>query len=495
MSAAFKTITLAGGGLVGSLLALVLARKGYKVEVFESRPDLRKEDISAGKSINLALANRGIKPLRDLGLMADIEKILITMSGRMVHIDGEQANLQAYGQNENEVIYSISRGQLNGYLMTQAENTGLVTFHFNHRIKSVNINEKTLLLSTINDNVAKNSTHHFDLIFGTDGANSPIRKAILGQSTHLENYQNDEQLLDHSYKELTIKASAEGKHKIEKNALHIWPRGNFMIIALPNLDGSFTVTLFLPIKSLPIKSLTIKNSPISSLPLKNSSISSTENNSVNIEMPSFSSINNSDELNQFFDQHFSDLKPLLDNLEHNFLNNPVGRLATVKCAPWSFENKALILGDAAHAIVPFHGQGMNCGFEDCDLVNQLLPNATEINDNFDWQEFFQSIEQQRKTNSDAIADMAIENYIEMRSSVAQADYLLKKQCAFKIQQWFPKRFSPRYAMVMFEHRTYREAFDLGEKHKIMLNELLETVNNIDQLTIEMAEGLLDKYRL
>jgi len=470
-----KTITLAGGGLVGSLLALVLAQKGYKVVVFESRPDLRKADISAGKSINLALANRGIKPLKDLGLMADIEKMLITMRGRMVHIDGEQANLQPYGQNENEVIYSISRGELNSYLMTQAENTGLVTFHFNHRITAIDLHNQELSLLNNNLNGAHPVEHHFELIFGTDGANSPLRKAILEQSSSLLNYQNDEQILDHSYKELTIKANAEGNHKIEKNALHIWPRGNFMIIALPNLDGSFTVTLFLPIKNL--------------APANKANIL------TNIKMPSFSTIFNIEELNHFFDLHFSELKPLLDNLEHEFFNNPVGHLATVKCAPWSFEDKALILGDAAHAIVPFHGQGMNCGFEDCDLVNQLLPKASELNDDFNWQTFFQTVEQQRKTNSDAIADMAIENYIEMRSSVAQAEYLLKKQCAFKIQQWFPKRFTPRYAMVMFEHRPYREAFDLGEKHKTMLNELLENINDVEQLTEEMAEGLLDKYQL
>jgi len=470
-----KKITLAGGGLVGSLLALVLARKGYKVEVFESRPDLRTTDISAGKSINLALANRGIKPLNDLGLMADIEKMLITMRGRMVHIDGEQASLQLYGQNENEVIYSISRGELNGYLITQAEKTGLVKFNFNHRVTAIDFSSQQLHLINNSEDGAYPIEHHFDLIFGSDGANSPVRKAILEQSGALANYQNDEQLLDHSYKELTIKASAEGTHKIEKNALHIWPRGNFMIIALPNLDGSFTVTLFLPIKSLPPTNKT--------------------NSSAAMQMPNFTTINNNDDLNQFFNQHFTDLKPLIDNLEADYFENPVGRLATIKCSPWSFENKALILGDAAHAVVPFHGQGMNCGFEDCDLVNQLLPHANELSDNFNWQEFFQSIEQKRKTNSDAIADMAIENYIEMRSSVAQADYLLKKQCAFKIQQWFPKRFSPRYAMVMFEHRPYREAFNLGEKHKSMLNELLETVNNIGQLTVEMAESLLDKYQL
>lgn len=348
-----KKITLAGGGLVGSLLALVLARKGYNVEVFESRPDLRNTNINVGKSINLALANRGIKPLNDLGLMADIEKMLITMRGRMVHIDSEQASLQLYGQNENEVIYSISRGELNGYLITQAEKTGLAKFHFNHRVTAIDFSSQQLHLTINSEDDAYSIEHHFNLIFGSDGAHSSVRKAILEQSGALANYQNDEQLLNHSYKELTIKASTEGTHKIEKNALHIWPRGNFMVIALPNLDGSFTVTLFLPIKSIPLTNKI--------------------NCSAAMQMPNFTTINNNDDLNLFFNQYFTDLKPLINNLEADYFENPVGRLATIKCSPWSFENKALILGDAAHAVVPFHGQGMNCGFEDCDLVNHYYP--------------------------------------------------------------------------------------------------------------------------
>jgi len=461
-----KKITLAGGGLVGSLLALVLAKKGYQVEVFESRPDLRKVDISAGKSINLALANRGIKPLQDLGLMADIEKMLIPMRGRLVHIDGESANLQPYGQNKQEVIYSISRGELNGYLINQAELTGKVTFYFEHRVNNIDFELNQLSLTHQGQTIHRNFTQ----LIGTDGANSPVRKAILAHSQADKNYQNDEQLLDHSYKELVIKANANGKHKIDKNALHIWPRGNFMIIALPNLDGSFTVTLFLPAQGKKTQHAELKQH-------------------------SFNQLQTIAQLNDFFDENFKDLTPLLDNLDTDFFTNPVGRLATIKCSPWSFSNKALILGDAAHAIVPFHGQGMNCGFEDCDLINQLLPNAESLNNDFDWQDFFQQVEQHRKINSDAIADMAIENYIEMRSDVMQDDYLLKKQCAFKINQWFPERFSPRYAMVMFEHRPYSEAFSLGETHKTMLNELVKTINNSEELSKDMAAQLLTKYLL
>ncbi|MEW6981903.1 FAD-dependent oxidoreductase [Colwelliaceae bacterium 6471] len=447
-----KTITLAGGGLVGSLLSLILARKGYQVEVFESRPDMRKEDISAGRSINLALANRGIKPLDDLGLMPKINEMLIPMRGRMVHIEGEQDNFQAYGQQADDVIYSISRGQLNSFLMTEAENTGLVNFHFNHKITHVDFENNQFTL----EHNRQSSVHGFEHLIGTDGANSQVRKAILDQGFT----ENSEQPLDHSYKELCIPADSNDKHKIDKNALHIWPRGEFMLIALPNLDGSFTVTLFMP----------------------------------NQGETSFESITNQAQINQFFEHYFADVKPLLDPLSETFLANPTGKLATIKCAPWSFKDKALIIGDAAHAVVPFHGQGMNCGFEDCDIIATLLP-KNEDSDAFDWQMFFSQVDQHRKVNADAIADMALENYIEMRDSVRKPQFLLQKQLAFQIQQWFPKRFIPRYAMVMFEHIPYSQAFAIGEKHRQLLNELTQSVKDVSQLHQQEAERLLDKYEL
>ncbi len=455
------TVTLVGGGLVGSLLALMLAKKGYQVDVFESRPDMRKVDISAGRSINLALANRGIQPLQDLGLMADIKKMLIPMSGRMVHIDGEESSFQQYGQTEQEVIYSISRGQLNSYLMTQAENTGKVKFHFEHRVNDIDFNSNTLSLTrtTTPDLTSSNGTdisYVFSQLIGTDGARSPVRQAI----NHATQAVLSEDILDHSYKELTILANNNGEHKLNKNALHIWPRGEFMLIALPNLDGSFTVTLFMP----------------------------------NQGYTSFSSIKTDKEINQFFDHHFIDIKPLLDDLVNAYQQNPTGKLATIKCHPWHYQDKALIIGDAAHAIVPFHGQGMNCGFEDCGSFDSLLPPAEQAYE-LNWQQLFQSVTEQRKLNADAIADMALENYVEMRDSVRQHDFLLKKEFAFKIQEWFPTRFTPRYAMVMFEHRPYSEAFALGKKHEQLLSELADSYSCASQLSQAQVLGLLDKYQL
>lgn len=446
-----ESITVAGGGLVGSLLALILARKGMEVEVYESRPDMRKTNISAGRSINLALANRGIKPLAELGLMEKVNKLLIPMRGRMVHVEGEPSVLQPYGQSEQEVIYSISRGELNSLLLSEAENTGLVKIHFEYRIQSVDLGKNELVMSNGEQQIAR----HFNRVIGTDGANSVIRDAILAaQQSELS-----VDVLDHAYKELHISPDNDGEHKIEKEALHIWPRGNFMLIALPNLDGSFTLTLFMPTEG----------------------------------EVSFEALHSDSEIMAFFSQHFAQVTPIIENLLETFKQNPTGKLATVKCSPWAYDDKALLLGDAAHAIVPFHGQGMNCGFEDCQaMADALNENAPE---QVQWSRLFSEVANQRKPNADAIADMALENYVEMRDSVMQSDFLLKKQFAFQLQQWFPKRFSPRYAMVMFEHRPYSEAFSLGEIHQQLLTELCDVFGQPQNMTEKQAVGMLEKYGL
>jgi kynurenine 3-monooxygenase len=447
------TITLAGGGLVGSLLSLILAKKGYQVEVFESRPDMRRVDISAGRSINLALANRGIKPLEELGLMPKINEMLIPMVGRMVHVEGEPAKLQPYGQQKHEVIYSIPRGQLNSFLLTEAEKTGLVNINFDTKITAVDLNTNQLMV-THRD---QTKTVTFSKIIGTDGANSVLRDAVLGGN---KDQQLSVDVLDHSYKELHISPGKQGQHKIEKNALHIWPRGNFMLIALPNLDGSFTVTLFMHSKG--------------------------EN--------SFATVNDDASINAFFDQYFANIKPDLENLVGSYTANPTGRLATIKCAPWNYADKGLIIGDAAHAIVPFHGQGMNCGFEDCQSIAELVPDAKHA-ETANWQKIFADIANLRKPNADAIADMALENYIEMRDSVIQPSFLKKKAFAFKLQQLFPERFTPRYGMVMFEHRPYHEAFELGKIHEQLLQELNDSHASIEELSQQTADTLLSKYGL
>jgi kynurenine 3-monooxygenase len=444
-----KHITLIGAGLVGSLLAVFLAKRGYQVDIYERRPDLRCSDISAGRSINLALANRGIKPLEAVGLMDEVEKLLLPMRGRMVHDLEGNSNFQAYGQKPHEQIYSVSRGDLNKLMMTAAEQTGLVKIHFNHQLQHVDFDNNQL---TLLDEKQQSQQVPFKRVIGTDGSGSVVRQAIMAK---VGDYDKEE-ALGHSYKELSIAPGPKNSFKIAKDALHIWPRGGFMLIALPNLDGSFTLTLFMP----------------------------------NEGETSFSSIDNAAKLDAFFDQHFAHVKPLIHNLHGDFFNNPTGRLATVRCSPWHFEDKALLLGDAAHAIVPFHGQGMNCGFEDALAFAEVLDSG--IND---WKQIFARTEQARLANANAIADMAIENYREMRDSVLHSDYLLKKQIAFQLEQWFGERFTPRYAMVMFHHLPYAEAQRLGEIHKVLLTKLAGQIEHIDQLDKDKSDALLTEMGL
>ena len=444
-----KLITLIGAGLVGSLLAVFLAKRGYKVDIYERRSDLRCSDISAGRSINLALANRGIKPLEAVGLMAEVEKLLLPMGGRMVHDLEGQSHFQPYGQKAHEQIYSISRGDLNKLMMTAAEQTGQVNIHFNQQLQAVDFDTMQM---TMLDGEGQSQQLSFARIIGTDGSGSVVRQAIMAK---VGEYNKDE-ALGHSYKELSIAPGPDNGFKIAKDALHIWPRGGFMLIALPNLDGSFTLTLFMP----------------------------------NEGETSFSTINTPAKLDAFFDQHFSAVKPLIDKLHEDFFNNPTGRLSTVRCSPWHLEDKALLLGDAAHAIVPFHGQGMNCGFEDALALAEVLD--SDLND---WQQIFAHTEQARKANANAIADMAIENYREMRDSVLHSDYLLKKQIAFQLEQWFGERFTPRYAMVMFYHLPYAEAQRLGEIHKVILSKLAKDIDKVEQLDKDKCEALLTEMGL
>jgi len=439
-------ITLIGAGLVGSLLALFLAKRGYTVDVYERRPDMRRETMSAGRSINLALANRGIYPLQQAGLMSEVAKLLTPMQGRMVHeLDGTQT-LQPYGQKPEEVVYSVSRAELNSLCLTAAEKTGRVTFHFSQRCQSVDFDNNTVTL--INEKNGEAQTKIFTRIIGTDGSTSAVRDAIHQKSsTQLEIVP-----LGHSYKELTIPPlEPTGGFRIHPNSLHIWPRGNFMLIALPNRDGSFTVTLFMP-----------NEGPIS-----------------------FESIKTVDALIQFFKSQFNDASELIEHLSNAYFDNPTGHLATVRCAPWHYKDQALILGDAAHAVVPFHGQGMNCGFEDISQLDALI----DQNEG-DWSTIFAETDRLRKSNADAIADMAIENYTEMRDSVRDQRFLLKKAIAFELEQRWPTQFIPRYSMVMFHRLPYAEAQSRGRIQDEILNTLADQCDSIGQCDFSLGEKLI-----
>ncbi len=441
-------ITIVGCGPAGSLLATLLGKKGYQVTVFEKRPDMRKHDISAGRSINLALANRGIKPLQAAGVMEKVEALLITMEGRMIHpLEGE-LQLQKYGQQPHEVIYSVSRGDLNSLLMDAAEENSQVRLHFDASIEDVDLENKTI---TYLHN-GKKLEHSFEILIGADGAGSVVRNAI--ELTSKNKSIHFLKQLGHSYKELNIpaiKKNGSTEFAMEPHALHIWPRNEFMLIALPNEDKSFTVTLFLPNEG--------KNS--------------------------FETLTTEQQLNDFFREKFADAQALIPDLSKDYFDNPTGHLATVFCEQWEYKNYAVVIGDAAHAVVPFHGQGMNCAFEDClELVEQLDKNDQ------DWSKTIQQFASIRKPNSDAIANMAIENYIEMRASVNDKKYLLNKELSFKLEQAFPDYFIPRYAMVMFHHMPYAEAFKRGEIQKKILDSLTEKVNHISMVDMKQAAKLV-----
>jgi len=440
-----RDITLVGAGLAGSLLAVYLGSRGHRVTVFEKRPDLRRTDISAGRSINLALANRGIRALREVGVMKSVEPLLIPMVGRMLHDESGALQLVRYGNKPHEVIYSVSRGGLNGILMDAAEAMGNVEIRFSHPCRQADLSGMKLLIETPDGGELN---HSFDVLIGTDGSASPVRQAILGATSG----QFRAEPLGHSYKELTITPDEVGEFRMEAGALHIWPRGEFMLIALPNPGGSFTVTLFLP----------------------------------NTGEESFETLDEPGRVTSFFEKYFTDAIPLMPDFAEQFFANPTGHLETIRCSPWSC-GEAVIFGDASHAIVPFHGQGMNCAFEDCSDL------AACIDETDDWSAAFDRFAGMRKPNADAIADMAIENYTEMRATVRDPLFQLHKEIGFRLEELHPDRFIPRYSMVMFHTLPYAEAKRRGAAQKQILSELTRGgARSIDEVDFGLAAQLIEE---
>ena len=440
-----KKIIIVGAGLVGSLLGVMLGKRGYEVDLYEKRGDQRKVDADSGRSINLALSSRGIKALQHAGTYEKVKPLLIPMRGRMLHqTDGSQ-QFSAYGQREHEVIYSVPRGELNNLMVNEAVVAEPVHVIFDQKCTGVDFENRIVKFESTADGSV--SEKPFDLIIGTDGAGSKVRRdlmsAIDGKSTS--------EFLEHDYKELEIPASENGSWQIEKEALHIWPRGGFMLIALPNLDGSFTVTLFLNKEG----------------------------------DPSFESLKDLASVQEFFKEHFPTAIPLMPNLESDYFDNPSGVLGTVRCSPWFHTDCGLIMGDASHAIVPFHGQGMNSGFEDCSELIRLLD---EYND--EWAAVLPEFGKQRKPNADAIADMAIENHITMQKGVNDPKYHLKKEIGFELERRFPETFIPRYSLVMFHNIPYAEAFERGVVQSEILNQLVEGVDEFEKVDFELAAKLV-----
>lgn len=428
-----KDITIIGAGLVGSLLSIYLSRKGYKVKVFERRTDMRKERINAGRSINLALSDRGIKSLEEVGVMDEIRKICIPMHGRHIHnADGSTA-FQAYGK-EGQFINSVSREELNKKLLDHAEHQG-VEIYFNHKCELIDWQTNTITFE-IQD--AETRVLNSELIFGADGAYSAAR--LQHQLQH-DRFQYSQYYIDFGYKELNIPANKDGSFQMQKNALHIWPRGNYMLIALPNIDGSFTCTLFFPFDG----------------------------------EPSFASLNTKEKVKAFFEKTFTDAVPILPTLEDDFFTNPTSPLVTVKCYPWIRDDKFALIGDAAHAIVPFFGQGMNCGFEDCSVLNSLMEKHE------DWSTILSEYQRLRKPDGDAIAELALNNFIEMRDKVADPKFLLQKKIESKLHEKFPDKWIPAYSQVTFSPQIrYIVALERGQKQETIMKEVMQ-IENIDQL--------------
>ena len=419
-----KNISIIGGGLVGSLLAIYLRRREYDVSVFERRSDPRANVLDEGRSINLALSNRGIRALEEIGVSSEVKKISIPMHGRMIHALDGNLTFQPYGK-EGQFINSISRGSLNKLLIDTAESEG-VKFNFQRQITHVDLKQTSLTL--VENGVT--SSRAFDAIIGADGAFSVVRLAM--QFTDRYDFAQD--YIEHGYKELTIPAGSHGKFNLEKNALHIWPRESFMLIALPNPDGSFTCTLFFPFEG----------------------------------HLSFSSLNSDEKILEFFKTYFPDALALIPDVLNDFKSNTTSSLVTMKCYPWA-RNKTLLIGDAAHAVVPFYGQGMNAGFEDCRILNQLL---SIHHDN--WEKTIIDFQQQRKENTDAIAQLALDNFIEMRDHVASDDFLLRKKIEAKLYDLYPDRWIPLYSMVTFhDDIPYAEAFHTGLKQKKIMDEVMK----------------------
>jgi kynurenine 3-monooxygenase len=421
-----KEITIVGAGLVGSLLSIYLVKRGHSVVIFERSADMRKEPVIAGRSINLALSDRGIKALTEVGIAEEVLKIGIPMHGRSIHnLDGSNP-FQPYGR-QGQYINSVSRRMLNCKLMDLAETHG-VQIAFSHKLNDINWRSNELQLQCVDESFSKK----FELLFGADGAYSASRLAHMLQHNQF-NYQ--QYYIDCGYKELSIPAGANRSFLLEKNALHIWPRKDYMLIALPNLDGTFTGTLFFPFKGdLSFEKLTTEGA-----------------------------------VKAFFATTFPDVVQLIPDLTEQFFHHPTSSLVTVKCFPWIRDGNFCLIGDAAHAMVPFFGQGMNAGFEDCSVLNTLIETYGD-----DWTTILEQFQMLRKPDGDAISDLAVSNFTEMQARTADPKFLLQKKIEAKLHERFPDQWIPAYAQVTFSpHIRYSDALRNSEKQESIMHQVMQ----------------------
>jgi len=435
-------IIIVGAGLCGSLLALRLAQRGHQVVVYEKRGDMRLEEVDAGRSINLALSARGMMALDRVGLRKTITASCIPMNGRMIHPLGGESFNSPYSGRPEDYINSVSRSDLNILLLNEADASDDVTLHFDAPVKEVDLkNASVTYLDPITKELKADSG---DIVIGTDGAGSIVRRSLMSRTTELL-FNYEQNFLRHGYKELSISPKEDDSWRIDKNALHIWPRGHFMIIALPNLDGSFTVTMFHPYGS----------------------------------DIGFDNLDTDEKIKDFFEKYFPNLIEYMPDYINEYKQNPVGTLGTIKCYPWQAYGKTLIMGDASHAIVPFYGQGMNSSFEDVRVFDDMMD---EYGD--DWNTIFEKFQDARVDNANAIADLAIDNFYEMRDKVDDKNFMMKRKLEMKLEQQYPEYYS-KYSLVTFKPDLgYHDAMVQGRNQDKMLLDICDKVNDISEIDIK-----------
>ncbi len=440
-------IIIVGAGLCGTLSAIRLAQRGFQVVVYERRPDMRNGVEDTGRSINLALSARGLLALEMAGIKAAILDECIPMRGRMIHPLEGNPFLSNYSGRPEDYINSVSRPGLNLALIEEADKYDNVEIRFECKVTDVNLEQASISYMT-NDQIQKDEGA---IVIGTDGAGSVVRRSMIGQTTKLLfNYSQD--FLRHGYKELSILPEQGGQWKIEKEALHIWPNGNFMVIALPNLDGSFTLTMFHPYEG----------------------------------EAGFNTLNTKDKLKDFFEKYYPSLLPYIPHLYEEYFENPVGTLGTIKCYPWQAYGKTLIMGDASHAIVPFYGQGMNSSLEDVRIFDDVMEDYGA-----DWGKVFTTFQDRRKENADAIADLAIDNFYEMRDHVDDVAFMRKRQIEMQLEQAFPDYYS-KYSLVTFQPRlSYEQAMKRGRKQDELLLQMCAD-DNFDKTPLSVYHEKLSQ---
>ena len=424
-----KNITVVGGGLVGSLLTVFLAKRGHTVNLFERRPDPRRTNVYAGRSINLVVSHRGWTALKAAGVHEAVERIVVPVYARMTHDrDGKLTRLPY--SIDNKAIHSVSRGELNKVMLSEAEKLPNVKLHFEHRCTGVNLDTATCTFH--NEATGEHAAVQADLVFGSDGAPSAVRQEMMkGRFNFSQTY------IEHDYKEIAFPANADGTPKMDPHCLHIWPRRFFMMMGLANQDGGFTGTLFMP-------------------------------NTHTDQAPGFDVVRTGEQARRFFGEHFPDAIPIAPDIVDQYLRNPQSSLVIIRCAPWQVNGRVALIGDAAHAIVPFYGEGMNAGYEDCKVLNDLLNEYGDDN----WAEVLTRYAAERKPNGDAIADLSLRNFVEMRDLVADPKFLLRKKIEGHLQQRHPDKWLPLYSQVKFSDIAYKDAWKEGLRHDRIMEEVL-----------------------